>query len=361
VKTYSVGGAVRDEMLGIASSDNDYVVVGANADVLLSAGYKKVGADFPVFMNEAGDQYALARRERKTGDGYLGFECDFGPEVSIEEDLYRRDFTMNAIAKDLETGEIVDPFGGRRDIEGKVIKHVSAAFAEDPLRVVRLVRFAARFSKWTVDDATLDVADGIARRGQLNQLPDSRLWTEVVKTFEQGGDFASFQVMLRRLKLVERCVFFEDLFVIDATAGQPMRLVGTFSPEETVAVLAVHFRHANQSPIKSTAVPTEFKHLLNAVTAYMFYVSKNDPADVYSFINRFTLADSGHPMVDKILRIAGAFQGRLIATVVDGQTLMECIETARAIRAADYPALSGKELGQTMDADRIAAIAKVLA
>ena len=144
---YLVGGAVRDELLGLPVRERDWVVVGSTPDALQAQGYRRVGRDFPVFLHpESGEEYALARTERKAGRGYHGFTVDFGPEVTLEQDLERRDLTINAMARD-EDGELIDPWGGQRDLEARVIRHVSPAFVEDPLRVLRVARFAARFHK----------------------------------------------------------------------------------------------------------------------------------------------------------------------------------------------------------------------
>lgn len=146
MKTYLVGGAVRDRLLGLEVKDRDYMVVGASIDDMLAAGFRQVGRDFPVFLHpKTQEEYALARTERKSGTGYGGFVCHASPEVTLEQDLKRRDLTINAIAMDDE-GKLHDPWGGQKDIEARSLRHVSEAFVEDPLRVLRVARFAARFS-----------------------------------------------------------------------------------------------------------------------------------------------------------------------------------------------------------------------
>src|SRR5690606_233588 len=143
---YLVGGAVRDQLLGLPVRDRDWVVVGATPEDMLRAGFVQVGADFPVFLHpETKEEYALARTERKSGTGYKGFICDFSPDVSLEEDLLRRDLTINAMAM-TEQGELIDPYQGQRDLADRLLRHVSDAFREDPLRVLRVARFAARFA-----------------------------------------------------------------------------------------------------------------------------------------------------------------------------------------------------------------------
>lgn len=177
---YLVGGAVRDHLLGRPVIERDYVVVGAEPDELLALGFRPVGKDFPVFLHPAsGEQYALARTERKTGPGYYGFATHYAPDVTLEEDLARRDLTINAMAQS-ETGSIVDPHGGQRDLAARVLRHVSPAFAEDPLRVLRVARFAARFG-FSVAAETEGMMRAIVRSGELATLAPERVWQEIAR------------------------------------------------------------------------------------------------------------------------------------------------------------------------------------
>lgn len=185
---YLVGGAVRDALLGRSVTEHDYVVVGATPDDLLARGYRAVGKDFPVFLHPAnGDQYALARTERKTGAGYYGFATRFSPDVTLEEDLARRDLTINAMAR-AEDGSIVDPYGGRRDLEARLLRHVSPAFVEDPLRVLRVARFAARFAPlgFTVAPETLELMREIVRSGEMQALVAERVWVETERALGEA-------------------------------------------------------------------------------------------------------------------------------------------------------------------------------
>jgi tRNA nucleotidyltransferase (CCA-adding enzyme) len=185
---YLVGGAVRDALLGRSVTEHDYVVVGATPDDLLARGFRAVGKDFPVFLHPAnGDQYALARTERKTGAGYYGFATRFSPDVTLEEDLARRDLTINAMAR-AEDGSIVDPYGGRRDLEARLLRHVSPAFVEDPLRVLRVARFAARFAPlgFTVAPETLELMREIVRAGEMQALVAERVWVETERALGEA-------------------------------------------------------------------------------------------------------------------------------------------------------------------------------
>lgn len=181
---YLCGGAVRDELRGIKCNDKDYVVVGATEEWMLQNGFKKVGASFPVFLDENGVEYALARTEKKIGKGYHGFAVNTA-NVSLVDDLLRRDLTVNSIAKNILTGEYIDPYGGIADIKNKILKHTSDAFAEDPLRVIRLARFNAQFgSEWSVDKNTILLCKSIVASGELQKISKERIWKEFEKVLK---------------------------------------------------------------------------------------------------------------------------------------------------------------------------------
>ena len=181
MKTYLVGGAVRDALLGISGSDRDWVVVGSTAEAMVKAGYTPVGKDFPVFLHpQTQEEYALARTERKTAPGYKGFVVHASPEVTLEEDLARRDLSINAIAR-ADDGTLIDPYGGQLDIQHKVLRHVTAAFREDPVRILRVARFAARFPDFSVAPATLALMQDMVTAGEVNALVSERVWQELSK------------------------------------------------------------------------------------------------------------------------------------------------------------------------------------
>ena len=183
MRVYEVGGAVRDALLGLPVTEHDWVVVGASADELAARGFRRVGKDFPVFLHpDTGEEYALARTERKTAPGYTGFEFDAAPTVTLEQDLMRRDLTINAIAR-AEDGELVDPWSGRADLAARVLRHVSPAFSEDPLRVLRVARFAARFAPlgFVIAPETLELMREIVAAGEMEALRPERVWQETVK------------------------------------------------------------------------------------------------------------------------------------------------------------------------------------
>jgi len=198
MKTYLVGGAVRDDLLGTAVKDRDYVVVGQTPEAMLALGYKAVGKGFPVFLDPiAGEEYALARTERKVSRGHCGFEVIADPSVTLESDLSRRDLTINAIARDCESGELVDPYGGINDLRAGVLRHVSEAFAEDPLRVLRVARFAARYADkgFVVHPDTLALMSKMVAADELLDLTAERVWGEVSKALVSSRPSVFFSVL----------------------------------------------------------------------------------------------------------------------------------------------------------------------
>lgn len=198
MKIYLVGGAVRDQLLGLTIKDRDYLVVGSSPEQLLAQGYQSVGKDFPVFLHpKTKQEYALARTERKQGQGYTGFACYFAPDVTLEQDLLRRDLTINAMAQDEQTGEIFDPYGGQQDIAQRLLRHVSAAFVEDPLRVLRLARFYARFYPlgFTVAPDTKLLLQQLVRQGELQHLTAERVWQETARALQEATPAAYFELL----------------------------------------------------------------------------------------------------------------------------------------------------------------------
>ncbi|HMU16907.1 MAG TPA: multifunctional CCA addition/repair protein, partial [Thauera aminoaromatica] len=181
MQAYVVGGAVRDALLGLPVKDRDWVVVGSTPEEMLARGFRPVGRDFPVFLHpHTNEEYALARTERKSGHGYTGFVCHASPEVTLEEDLLRRDLTINAIAR-AEDGRLIDPCGGRRDLAARVFRHVSPAFAEDPLRILRVARFSARFTDFELAPETLELMRAMVVAGEVDHLVAERVWQELAR------------------------------------------------------------------------------------------------------------------------------------------------------------------------------------
>ena len=195
MRSYIVGGAVRDRLLGLPVQDRDWVVVGATPEALKREGYLPVGADFPVFLHpDTREEYALARTERKTAPGYHGFAFHASPEVTLEDDLRRRDLTINAMAEDAD-GTLVDPWGGRRDLDARLLRHVSPAFAEDPVRILRVARFAARFADFTVAPETEALMGAMVEAGEVDALVPERVWREVSRGLMERAPSRMFAVL----------------------------------------------------------------------------------------------------------------------------------------------------------------------
>jgi tRNA nucleotidyltransferase (CCA-adding enzyme) len=231
---YAVGGAIRDELLGVPALDRDYVVVGATPEQMVAQGYRPVGKDFPVFLHpQTHEEYALARTERKTAAGYHGFQFFYAPDVTLEEDLARRDLTINAMARQLQpdgtlTGPVIDPFNGQGDLQARVFRHVSDAFLEDPVRILRVARFAARFTDFTVAPQTLELMQKMVSAGEVDALVPERVWQELSRGLMEARPSRMFEVLRECGALVR------ILPEIDALWGVPQR--ADYHPEVDTGV-----------------------------------------------------------------------------------------------------------------------------
>ncbi|MBV8030639.1 MAG: multifunctional CCA tRNA nucleotidyl transferase/2'3'-cyclic phosphodiesterase/2'nucleotidase/phosphatase [Betaproteobacteria bacterium] len=246
MKSYVVGGAVRDELLGLPVRDRDHVVVGATPQEMEAAGFRPVGKDFPVFLHpRTHEEYALARTERKSGRGYKGFVVHASPEVTLEEDLRRRDVTINAMARE-EDGALIDPFGGEKDLRAKVLRHVSAAFAEDPVRILRVARFAARFG-FTVHPETMALMREMVASGEADFLVPERVWQELSKGLAEPRPERMFDV-LRESGLLDRA--FPELHppskFPDAPVATRFAVLAWPLPEAQVQALCARLRVPNE-------------------------------------------------------------------------------------------------------------------
>ena len=225
MQVYKVGGAVRDQLLGLPIQDTDWVVVGSTPEHMQQLGYKPVGGDFPVFLHpQTGEEYALARTERKSGHGYGGFTFHAAPDVSLEDDLQRRDLTINAMAMD-EQGRLIDPYGGQADLAAGILRHVSPAFAEDPLRVLRVARFAARYAEqgFGIAEETFQLMSRLARSGELKHLAAERVWQEFARALMEPAPDVFIRVLQETGALAVLLPELDSLF------GVPQR--ADFHPE----------------------------------------------------------------------------------------------------------------------------------
>lgn len=367
-KTYLVGGAVRDALMGVTEvSDMDYVVVGATNADMLARGYTNVGQSFPVYMDENGDQWALARRERKTGNGYQGFDVEVGSDVTLEDDLMRRDLTINAIARDVETGEIIDPFGGREDLKDKVLRHVSPAFAEDPLRVIRLARFAARWPEFTIAQETWNLCSQLVRSGELNHLSNERFYAEMAKMFKQSDSPSVFFSFLHAIDAFERVDFFRELFgahpdidfmvrVAKDAKGFAAESNGSCDPLDLLLGIC-----SRADEFDSPVIPTEVRTLARnmRMVCKMNDVTADNLHELISRNRGFSNHENGSSIRTlmwalRLARWSGA-EIRLHPVVLN----VACQDGA-GVTAAMFPNLSGKELGEAITAERKRRIARTL-
>jgi len=253
MKIYTVGGAVRDQLLGRRFDDRDYVVVGATPEAMLAEGFRPVGKDFPVFLHpRTQEEYALARTERKTGQGYHGFSFHAAPDVTLEEDLIRRDLTINAMAMD-EAGVIVDPYGGQADLAARLFRHVGPAFVEDPVRILRVARFAARFTDFTVAPETLALMRAMVESGEVDHLVPERVWQELSRGLMEARPSRMFDV-LRACGALARL-----LPEVDRLFGVPQR--ADYHPEIDTGI---HVMMAlDESALAGYALPVRFAVLMH--------------------------------------------------------------------------------------------------
>jgi tRNA nucleotidyltransferase/poly(A) polymerase len=236
-KVYVVGGYVRDHLLSISSQDRDLLVVGGTHELMVAHGFKQVGADFPVYLHpDTGDEYALARTERKVGPGYQGFITDSSATVTIEDDLARRDLTINSMAVDLETGELIDPYGGLSDLRHGILRHTSEAFKEDPVRILRSARFAARYG-FFIHKTTRDFMLEMVRAGAMDELVPERVWAEMSRGLMEKNPSKMFQVLddcdaLRHMVAPWRGgkyasgLWTYDVYIADLNLAQRFALIG---------------------------------------------------------------------------------------------------------------------------------------
>jgi tRNA nucleotidyltransferase (CCA-adding enzyme) len=267
VEIYLVGGAVRDQLLGLPVKEKDWVVVGATPQQMLDLGFRQVGKDFPVFLHpETQDEYALARTERKTGRGYTGFTCYAAPDVTLEEDLKRRDLTINAMAQ-MVNGEIIDPYGGLQDLQNKTLRHVSFAFVEDPLRILRVARFAARFPDFEIHPTTLELMKQMVKNGEVNDLVAERVWQELVRALQEPQPQRFFEVL-------ENCGALFILFPALANNSESIKVLTQAAVSSSLPLIRfaalMHNLDKNSLEELSTLyrIPREFRDLAMMVIEY---------------------------------------------------------------------------------------------
>src|SRR5271167_1004377 len=377
MKTYLVGGAVRDQMMGNPVSDMDYVIVGATHEDMIAAGYERVGADFPVYLHPTSkNEYALARTERKSGKGYLGFEVNFDPTITLEQDLERRDLTINSIAVNVTgflknemppldnlTG-VIDPFNGVQDLKNKVLRHTSAAFAEDPLRVIRLARFYARFEDFTIADETIKLAIELVDSGELEHLSRERFWSEMEKCFKQTHRLDRFFAALDIFGVMDGVSFFRDVF------GSPWCMQQSFAVpslmeriryvpiEQQVAqfVALIANENAEQS---SQVIPTRVKRLTQHVRAVRAMKIGNKAEKILALMKQTRAFNEGSTWAEMWQAIEmGERAGENFP--VTGRQLLLAHMYAQRVSADRYFDLQGADIGRAMDKERLQEIGKMV-
>ena len=363
MKIYLVGGAVRDELLGRKVTEKDWVVTGATPDMLLKQGYTQVGKDFPVFLHpQTRDEYALARLERKTGSGYTGFDCDASPSVTLEEDLLRRDLTINAMAR-AQDGTIVDPYGGQQDLNNRVLRHVSKAFSEDPLRVFRVARFASRYHYlgFKVADETLALMQHMSASNMLEELTAERVWMETRRAVMQSDPDVFFKVLAQ-------CHGLSSWFA------------------ELVTALPEHLARLNQAAADNATLEVRMACLLTGLkedeTRALCQRLKcpNSVTDLAIFASRFALSLSGQPDAEVLINIFNRTDAwrkperfAQLLEVVNIKTQVEeicwyqapitaALEAARNIDVQKIIAggARGPQIKTALDEQRYAAVAQIL-
>jgi len=377
MKIYAVGGAIRDTLMGLPVHDIDYVVVGSSAEEMIAQGYRPVGKDFPVFLHpETQAEYALARTERKTGKGYKGFLFYADPSVTLEQDLERRDLTINAMAQEVGAdgkwiGPILDPYNGQEDLAARVFRHVSDAFAEDPLRLLRIARFAARFPEFTVATETMDALQAIVQSNELSALSAERIWQELARGFTASKPMRMFQVLL------------------DANAARvllPSKLASNLAEEEYREQLIAHLyaadnrledrcaitlMHLSASEIRAWAervkMPNEVRDFSEILSELNLLVKNTvnprtgayKPADVLAWFNRADVwrkSDRGYALLNLAKRI-----GLNVNTLISAMENAQALNTAEVI--ASIPAQEqsqGEKIRAAVDLARLSAITAAL-
>ena len=374
MRVYAVGGAIRDTLMGLPVHDIDYVVVGSSVEEMVAKGYRPVGKDFPVFLHpETQAEYALARTERKTGQGYKGFHFYADPSVTLEQDLERRDLTINAMAQEVgadgkQFGPIIDPYNGQEDLAAKIFRHVSDAFAEDPLRLLRIARFSARFPEFSVADETLSALKAIVQSGELRALSAERIWQELARGLVASKPMHLFQVLLNTGA---------------ASTLLPPTLVTKLSEESFREALIVRFSCVSNglddrcaitlmdlaaSEIRSWAdcvrMPIEVRDFSEIFSDLRVLVNKHlnhsyQAVDILTWFNRADLWRKPD-RTEAILNLADKL-GMNVLPLVNAMRNTQAINTAEIIASiAAEDRSNGERIGGAFESARLAAITAAL-
>ena len=373
MKIYAVGGAIRDTLMGLPVHDIDYVVVGSSVEEMIANGFRPVGKDFPVFLHpKTQAEYALARTERKTGKGYKGFHFYADPSVTLEQDLQRRDLTINAMAQEVDVdgrlcGPILDPYGGQKDLAAKVFRHVSDAFAEDPLRLLRIARFAARFPEFSVADETMLSLKAIVQAGELNALSAERIWQELARGLVASKPMHMFQVLLNTG--AAKTILSPTLNVQLAQEKFREQLIAHFDSigDALDDRCAIALMNVPASEIRSWAecvrMPIEVRDFSEIFSDLITCIDKChghfQAMDVLAWLNRADVwrkPDRGQQLLNLAAKI-----GLNVAALIKAMRNAQALNTAEIIAGvAAEDRSNGERIGSAFELARLAAITSAL-
>jgi tRNA nucleotidyltransferase (CCA-adding enzyme) len=354
VKTYLVGGAVRDGLLGIPPKERDWLVVGGSEEQMLAQGFRRADAEFPVFLHpETGEEYALARKETKSGSGYKGFAVDAAPDVTLEQDLLRRDFTINAMARD-EDDALIDPLDGQKDLAQKRLRHISPAFIEDPLRVLRAARFAARLG-FSVDAETMGLLQQMVSSGELATIKPERLWQELQDAMTGRAPWRFFEVLQECGAL--QAMNFPVSDITQAIAR--MKRAAAATESSMVRVIVALYQAGGANELKETLrLPADHAKLLDALAVYAKDVELAASADPESCLKLVTdlRAEQQPKRWEQFLQSAHAIWPEFMLHTE--KNLKLAVEAISSVSVADLQqqGLSGKELGNKLQRLRLEAV-----
>lgn len=366
MKIYLVGGAVRDQLLGKKVLEKDYVVVGATSQEMLDNGYRQVGKDFPVFLHpETNEEYALARTERKSGRGYTGFTIAAEPSVSLEEDLLRRDLTINAIAQ-TEDGQLIDPYHGVQDIKSRTLRHVSSAFVEDPLRILRVARFAARFAGdgFKVAPETMRLMQAMSQADELKELANERVWHETVKALRCTSPAVYFAVLAEANALIPWFVELHD----PLTRAAVLERLDDFPPEQAEIAFAVWQGELTEAQVSQCCerlrVPIEWRQL--GLFACRWHAAKHDLTQAETYVDCLEQIDCWR-RTERVGKLSDIWQRQGLKSR-DAKRLIQAYKKALAVNAKDVinaaqvdgKKLTGPAIGEAVKGARAAVIAAAL-
>lgn len=373
MKIYAVGGAIRDALMGLPVHDIDYVVVGSSVEEMLAKGFRPVGKDFPVFLHpDTQAEYALARTERKTGKGYKGFHFYADPSVTLEQDLLRRDLTINAMAQEVGEdgnlrGPIIDPYNGQHDLAIKVFRHVSDAFAEDPLRLLRIARFAARFPEFSVADETMLALKAIVQADELRSLSAERIWQELSRGLVASKPMHMFQVLLNSgaAKTLLAPTLATQLSQEEFRKAMLNHLsVVSNLLEERCAVVLMHVPAAEiRSWADCVRMPIEIRDFSEIFSELLTLFKKNQdhfqPLDVLAWFNRADIwrkPDRGQALLNLAQKI-----GLSVSPLIKAMRNLQALNTAEIIAGvATQDRSNGERIGSAFEAARLATITAAL-